>query len=68
MNKVCHFEIPGLPATWCSLEGMEHQVKSLMYANPATPADLHLKESYFRGKDERGQGTILVGVNLVNRK
>ena len=65
MNKICHFEIPGLPATWCSLEDRDTRVESLVYANPATPADIYLKETYFQGRDERGLGTILVGVRLL---
>ncbi len=64
MKKICHFEIPCLPAEWCTVEDDEFQCQSIIYANPATPSDLYLKEQYFRGLEEKGLGTILVGVKL----
>jgi hypothetical protein len=64
MNKTCYFEIPGMAAGWCSLGDEDNQFQSIIYANPSTPADLHLKENYFGGKDERGLGTILIGAKL----
>jgi hypothetical protein len=64
MKKRCHFEIPCLPAEWCTLEYDNFECRSIIYANPATPSDLYLKERYFSGLDERGLGTILVGVRL----
>jgi len=64
MKKICHFEIPCLPAEWCTIEDDNFQCHSIIYANPATPCDVYLKEQYFRGLDERGLGTILVGVKL----
>ncbi|MGE5839640.1 MAG: hypothetical protein ACM34H_06870 [Deltaproteobacteria bacterium] len=67
MNKTCHFEIPSLSAEWCSLGDEKDRFQSIIYANPSTPADLHLKENYFGGKDERGLGTILIGFNLSPR-
>jgi hypothetical protein len=64
MNKTCHFEIPSLAAEWCSLEDENHRFQSIIYATPSTPADICLKENYFGGKDEKGLGTILIGVKL----
>jgi len=64
MKKVCHFDIPCLPAEWCTLEDDEFDCHSIIYANPATPSDLFLKEQYFKGLDEKGLGTILVGVKI----
>jgi hypothetical protein len=64
MSKTCHFEIPCLSAEWCSLGDEKDRFESIIYANPSTPADVHLKENYFGGKDERGLGTILVGVKF----
>ncbi len=63
-QKVCRFEIPCLPAKWCVLENDSFQCQSIIYANPATPCDIYLKKQYFRGLDEKGLGTILVGVKL----
>ena len=64
MNKTCHFEIPCLPVEWCPLGDEKHRFQSIICANPSTPADLYLKEKYFSGKDERGLGTLLIGVKL----
>ena len=64
MKKICHFEIPYLPAEWCTIEDDNFQCHSIIYANPATPCDVYLKEQYFGGLDKRGLGTILVGVKL----
>ncbi len=64
MKKICHFEIPCLPAEWCSLEDNRFQCNSIIYANPSTPSDVFLKDQYFSGLDERGLGTILIGVKL----
>lgn len=61
MNKVCHFEIPPLKAEWDHILEDEFPF-SIIFANPATPCDLFLKETYFEGRDERGLGTILVGL------
>lgn len=62
MTKVCHFEIPPLQADWCRIEKEGFSCSAVIFANPATPSDLFLKENYFGGKDERGLGTILIGV------
>ncbi len=64
MKKICHFEIPCLPAEWCTVDKDRFECHSIIYANPATPSDIFLKEQYFSGLDERGLGTILVGVKL----
>lgn len=61
MEKACYFEIPPLPAEWCSFEDTERKCWSVIYANPAAPCDTFLKEQYFRGLDEKDQGTILIG-------
>jgi hypothetical protein len=37
------------------------QCYPIIYANPSTFSDVFLKKQYFRGLDERGLGTILVG-------
>ena len=64
MQKICYFEIPCLPAEWCLVEDNTFQCHSIIYANPCTPSDIFLKEQYFSGLDERGFGTILVGIKL----
>ena len=62
MQKICYFEIPCLPAEWCLMEDDSFQCNSIIYANPSTPSDTFLKEQYFNGLDEKGSGTILVGI------
>ena len=62
MQKTCFFEIPCLPAEWCLVEDNTFQCDSIIYANPSTPSDIFLKEQYFNGLDEKGCGTILVGI------
>lgn len=64
MKKICHFEIPSLPAEWCVLEGGSFDCHSIIYTPPPTPCDIYLKEHYFSGLDKRGLGTILVGVKV----
>jgi len=64
MKKICHFEIPWIPAEWCNVEDDKFRCHSIIYANPCTPSDVFLKDQYFSGLDERGLGTILVGVKL----
>jgi len=64
MRKLCHFEIPSLPTEWRVLEGSDFSYGSIIYSNPTTPCDIFLKNSYFEGLDERGLGTILIGVKL----
>ena len=62
MKKICHFEIPHLPGEWDIFKKDNLQRHSIIFANPATPCDVYLKEQYFRGIDERGLGTILIGI------
>ncbi len=62
MQKICYFEIPCLPAEWCLVDDNAFQCDSIIYANPCTPSDIFLKEQYFDGLDEKGCGTILVGI------
>jgi hypothetical protein len=62
MKKICFFEIPCLPAKWCNIEDDALACHSIIYANPCTPSDIFLKERYFDGVDEKGSGTILVGI------
>ncbi|WP_022667094.1 hypothetical protein [Desulfospira joergensenii] len=64
MKKICHFEIPGLEGDWCKPENEKIKCRSAVFANPATPCDVYLKEKYFKGNDERGLGTVLIGINL----
>ena len=62
MQKICYFEIPCLPAEWCLVEDNTFECNSIIYANPCTPSDIFLKEQYFNATDEKGCGTILVGI------
>ena len=64
MKKICHFEIPGLPAEWCLVEDENFECRSIIYANPSTLGDIYLKKQYFNEIDEKGLGTILIGVHL----
>jgi len=64
MKKICHFEIPGIPAEWCRLEDETIGHRSIIYANPSTPCDTFIKKQYFDGINEKGLGTILVGIKL----
>ncbi len=68
MKKICHFEIPCLPGHWCVPEEEDFQCHPIIFANPATPCDVYLKERYFEGIDERGFGTILIGIKQKNVK
>ncbi|MBT3368476.1 MAG: hypothetical protein HN416_15090 [Nitrospina sp.] len=64
MKKICHFEIPCIPAEWCIFDSSQFKCRSAIHANPATSTDLFLKEEYFGGVDEKGTGTILLGITL----
>ncbi len=64
MRKICYFEIPRLPAEWYLAEDNTFQCHSIIYASPCTPSDTFLKEQHFNESDEKGLGTILVGVKL----
>jgi hypothetical protein len=55
-----------LPADWLS-EGPEKGIRfEVRYGNPSTFCDVHLKDLYFDGTEERGLGTILIGVNQIS--
>jgi hypothetical protein len=62
MNKICHFEIPCLPAEFCMLGGDQLQCHSINFASPSILCDLYLKEQYFDGENVTELGTILIGV------
>jgi len=64
IKNACCFSMPCLPADWCVFEGSDFSCNCVIYANPATPTDLFLKDKYFNGIDEHGLGTILIGVKL----
>ena len=61
MNKICHFEIPGLPAEFCTLGDDQLQCQSINFASPSILCDLYLKEQYFGGENVTELGTILIG-------
>ncbi len=64
MDKTCRFEIPCLPAEWSAIdEGGDHY-RTNIFATTAAPGDVFLKEKYFNAVDEKGLGTILIGVKL----
>lgn len=60
MKKICYFEIPCHPAQW----PVGIQCHSVVYGSPSTPCDVFLKKKYFQGRDERGSGTVLIGIKL----
>lgn len=60
MKKICYFEIPCHPAQW----PVGIQCHSIVYGSPSTPCDVFLKKKYFQGRDERGSGTVLIGIKL----
>lgn len=64
LKKTCYFDTPSLPAEWCSVEDERFECHSIVYANPSAPSDLFLKGKYFKTSDEKGIGTIFVGVQL----
>ena len=55
MKKVCHFEIP-------VHEAFENH--PIIYANPSTLGDTFIKKQYFDEINEKGLGTIFVGIDL----
>jgi hypothetical protein len=61
MKKACHFEIPCHEALWLQ-QGQGRQMGTAVYGCPSTPTDVFLKTRYFEGRDDRGSGTVLVGV------
>lgn len=66
MQKICHFEIPGMSVDWLSKESKKGIRFDVWYSNPSTFCDAHLKENYFDGIKEHGLGTILIGVNTTS--
>lgn len=66
MKKICHFEIPSLSGESYLPEQGDFPDHSMIFANPATSCDVFLKERYFKGRDEKGLGTILVGLEPKN--
>jgi hypothetical protein len=64
MKKICHFEIPCIPAEWCTIDNRQLTCQSTIHANPAPSTDIFLKKEYFGGMDEKGTGTILFGIFL----
>lgn len=64
MKKICHFEIPDLQADWCQIDDEAFENHSIIYANPSTLGDTFLKATYFDGIQEKGLGTILLGVDF----
>jgi len=64
MQKICHFEIPPIPCHWPGITFLPAG-SNLLLANPSTPADIFLKNKYFQGQDEKGLGTILLGVSAI---
>ncbi len=65
MQKICHFEIPGLPGDQLGISTEDETHTEIRYGIPSTFCDIHLKELYFEGKDEQGLGTLLIGVNTI---
>jgi hypothetical protein len=65
MQKICHFEIPGLPGDQLDITMEDDISTEIRYGIPSTYCDVHLKELYFEGKDEQGLGTLLIGVNTT---
>ena len=61
MNKICTFEIPCLPAEFCTLGDDQLQCQSINFASPSILCDLYLKEQYFGGENVTELGTILIG-------
>jgi hypothetical protein len=62
MNKICHFEIPCLPAEFCTLHDDQIQCQSINFASPSVLCDQYLKERYFDRENVAKLGTILIGV------
>jgi hypothetical protein len=62
MKKICHFEIPCLPAEFCVVDDDKLQCRSIHFASPSVLCDLYLKKQYFDGENVSELGTILIGV------
>jgi hypothetical protein len=75
MQKVCHFEVPGVQVDWLPKDTKNGIRFDVWHASPSTYCDVHLKEQYFEdylnrncfdGMKEQGFGTILIGVNSIS--
>lgn len=64
MDKTCRFEIPCLPAEWSAIDKGRDQYQTNIFATTAAPGDVFLKKQYFNAINEKGLGTILIGVKL----
>jgi hypothetical protein len=64
MKKICHFEIPCLPAHFSLLDEQQFPGHEIHHASPSVPCDLYLKKKYFDEKNVVGLGTMLLGVKL----
>jgi hypothetical protein len=62
MKKICHFEIPCLPAEFCVVDDDKFRCRSIHFASPSVLCDLYLKKQYFHGENVSELGTILIGV------
>jgi hypothetical protein len=62
MKKICHFEIPCIPAEFCLIDDDQLQCHSIHFASPSVLCDLYLKRQYFNGEDTTKLGTILIGI------
>jgi hypothetical protein len=76
MQKVCHFEVPGVQVDWLPNDTKNKIRFDVWHASPSTYCDVHLKEHYFKeylnkncfdGTKEQGFGTILIGVNSISK-
>lgn len=67
MKKVCTFEIPCMPAAFCSIEKDQFGCRAINFASPSVLCDIFLKEKYFDGDIATDCGTILIGVKIKNK-
>ena len=67
MQKVCYFEIPCIPADWCTIDEKVIRCSAVFYSNPSPLSDVFLKENYFKNIDDKGLGTILIGAEIMNQ-
>ena len=67
VQKICHFEIPGLAADWFRPGKAAVLIASANVAVPSTLGDVFLKERYFDNCDEHGTGTLLMGIDCHKR-
>ncbi|MFH0726654.1 MAG: hypothetical protein V2B19_09950 [Pseudomonadota bacterium] len=62
MKKICHFEIPCLPANFCLLDDGQFQSHGIHLASPSILNDLYLKKKHFGDKNADELGTVLIGI------